>query len=100
MHDEPQWCFARMGRAVPAKNVDAASCSVAYEYDILNRRVSRIKGGETNDFVYNGSQVDADLDENGDLLSSYVWGTENDNLLALRLGIGLFWVRTSPYLHR
>jgi len=62
-------------------SVDDASSFVEYEYDVLNRRTSRIEGGTTNHFVYDGNQVVADLDGNGDLLRTYVWGMGIDNLL-------------------
>ena len=64
------------------KSVDGASCSVEYEYDVLNRRTSRIEGSTTNYFVYNGNQVAADLDGTGNLLRTYVWGYGIDNLLS------------------
>ncbi|MEA2067727.1 MAG: RHS repeat-associated core domain-containing protein, partial [Verrucomicrobiota bacterium] len=59
------------------KSVD----NVEYEYDVLTRRTSRIEGGTTNFFVYNGNQVAADLDGSGNLLRTYVWGMGIDNLL-------------------
>ncbi|MBW2690920.1 MAG: RHS repeat-associated core domain-containing protein, partial [Deltaproteobacteria bacterium] len=64
------------------KSVDGASCSVAYEYDVLGRRVSRIEGSTTNLFVHEGNQVVADLDGSGNLLRTYVWGMGIDNLLS------------------
>ena len=68
-------------------NVDAASSRIAYEYDVLNRRISRtsIAGGITNVefYVYNGNQVAADLDGSGNLLRTYIWGQGIDNLLAM-----------------
>jgi len=65
------------------KSVDDASSFVEYEYDVLNRRASRIEGSSTNYFVYNGNQVVADLDGSGNLLRTYVWGTGIDNLLSM-----------------
>ena len=56
---------------------------IQYSYDVLNRRISRIEGTTTNYFVYDGNQVVTDLDGNGDLLRTYVWGTGIDNLLSM-----------------
>jgi RHS repeat-associated protein len=61
---------------------DSITSSVAYEYDVLGRRVSRIEDGVTNFFIYDGNQVVADLDGDGDILRSYVWGQGIDNLLS------------------
>ncbi len=55
---------------------------VFYEYDVLDRRVSRIEGTTTNYFIYDGDQVAADLDGSGNLLRTYVWGQGIDNLLS------------------
>lgn len=58
-----------------------ASSFVSYTYDVMDRRVSRTEGSNTVLFVYDGNQVVADVDENGGLLRSYVWGAGIDNLL-------------------
>ena len=64
------------------KSVDDTPSFVEYEYDVLNRRISRAEGGTTNYYVYNGNQVVADLDDTGALLRTYVWGMGIDNLLS------------------
>ncbi|WP_372845273.1 RHS repeat-associated core domain-containing protein [Pontiella sp.] len=64
------------------KSVDGASCSVAYEYDVLGRRTARFDNNSTNYYVYSGNQIVADLDGSGNLLRTYVWGPGIDNLLA------------------
>jgi len=71
-------------------SVTTATAVVSYEYDVLNRRVSRIESeisnpssAITNWFVYNGNQVIADLDGSGNLLRTYVWGAGIDNLLSM-----------------
>jgi len=68
--------------------VDGASSSAKYEYDVLGRCVSRIEheipnpaSAITNWFVHDGNQVVADLDGEGNLLRTYVWGPGIDNLL-------------------
>lgn len=71
-------------------SVTSVSSVVNYSYDVLGRRTSRtVAGGgdpgstNTEFYVYDGNQVVADLDENGNLLRSYVWGPGIDNLLAM-----------------
>ncbi len=56
--------------------------SVSYEYDVLDRRISRTENDETTYFVYDNNQVVADLDGDGNLLRTYVWGQGIDNLLS------------------
>ncbi len=56
--------------------------SVEYEYDALNRCISRTETTNTIFYIYNGNQVAADLDESGNLLRTYIWGQGIDNLLA------------------
>ena len=63
------------------KSVGNASGTLKYEYDVLDRRISRTEGSTTNHFAYDGNQVVADLDGAGKLLRTYVWGTGIDNLL-------------------
>jgi RHS repeat-associated protein len=66
-------------------NVDAASCRIAYAYDVLGRKVSRTacfqQATNVEHYVYSGNQVVADLDGDGNLLRTYVWGSGIDNLL-------------------
>ena len=68
------------------KNASLAEAqSVEYEYDVLGRRTSRTAGilpAEVEHYVYNGQQVVADLDADGNLLRTYVWGPGIDNLLS------------------
>jgi RHS repeat-associated protein len=63
--------------------VSSAYSVVNYSYDVLGRRDSRIEGTNTEHYVYAGNQVSADLDGNGNVLRSYVWGAGIDNLLAI-----------------
>jgi RHS repeat-associated protein len=70
-------------------NVDAASCRVAYDYDVLGRKVARYvvppSGGsptEEEHYIYDGNQIVADVDATGNLLRTYVWGKGIDNLLS------------------
>ena len=58
-----------------------------YEYDALGRRVSTTSIEGTTRHVYDeGWQVIADLDANGDVVASYVWGDGVDRLLAVKVG--------------
>ena len=58
-----------------------------YEYDALGRRVSTTTIEGTTRHVYDDRwQVVADLDANGDVVVSYVWGDGIDNLLAVNVG--------------
>ena len=58
-----------------------------YEYDALGRRVSTTTLEGTTRHVYDdGWQVIADLDANGDVVASYVWGDGVDRLLAVKVG--------------
>jgi len=62
--------------------------SVSYSYDVLGRKVSRTAGvspAEVEYYVYNGHQVAADLDGNGNVIRSYTWGPGIDNLLSMTL---------------
>jgi RHS repeat-associated protein len=74
------------------KAVSSQQSAVSYTYDVLGRRVSCTVAegqdlGTTNvvHYVYDGNQVVADLDENGDLLRTYVWGGGIDNLLSMTI---------------
>ena len=58
-----------------------------YAYDALGRRVSTTTIEGTVRHVYDDSwQCIADIDENGNVLRSYVWGEGIDNLLAVKIG--------------
>ena len=58
-----------------------------YEYDALGRRVSTTSIEGTTRHVYDEDwQVIADLDEDGNVVASYVWGDGIDRLLAVKVG--------------
>jgi RHS repeat-associated protein len=58
-----------------------------YSYDALGRRVATTTFEGTIRHVYdNNWQCIADVDTNGNVLCSYVWGDGIDNLLAVRIG--------------
>jgi RHS repeat-associated protein len=58
-----------------------------YAYDALGRRISTTTLEGTVRHVYDDSwQCLADIDENGNVLRSYVWGEGIDNLLAVKIG--------------
>jgi RHS repeat-associated protein len=59
----------------------------SYAYDALGRRVSTTSIEGTTRHVYDdGWQVLADLDANGNVVASYVWGDGIDRLLAVKVG--------------
>ena len=59
----------------------------AYAYDALGRRVTTRNAVGTERHVYDDNwQVIADLDEDGNVVRSYVWGEGIDRLLAVRIG--------------
>ncbi len=59
----------------------------SYAYDALGRRVSTTTQEGTVRHVYDDSwQCLADIDGNGNVLRSYVWGEGIDNLLAVKIG--------------
>jgi RHS repeat-associated protein len=64
-------------------SVASTTSTISYTYDILGRRTSRTEGSITNYYVYDGQQVVADLDGDGKLLRTYVWGMGIDNLLSM-----------------
>ena len=58
-----------------------------YAYDALGRRVSTTTQEGTVRHIYDDSwQCLADIDENGNVLRSYVWGEGIDKLLAVKIG--------------
>ena len=64
-----------------------------YEYDVLGRLASYTKApdlpaAKTTLYVYDGDQIIADTDKNGELLKTYVWGAGVDNLLAVTVHSG------------
>ena len=59
----------------------------SYAYDALGRRVFTTTLEGTIRHVYDDNwQCLADIDENGNVLRSYVWGEGIDNLLAVKIG--------------
>jgi len=58
-----------------------------YEYDALGRRIATANMEGTTRHVYDDNwQVVADVDTNGNVIVSYVWGDGIDNLLAVKVG--------------
>ncbi len=67
----------------------------SYAYDALGRRVSTTTLDGTVCYIYDDSwQCLADIDENGTVLRSYVWGEGIDNLLAVRIGTETYMALT------
>ena len=66
-----------------------------YAYDALSRRVSTTTLEGTTRHVYDDNwQVIADIDENGSVVASYVWGEDIDNLLAVNIGGATYYALT------
>ena len=58
-----------------------------YAYDALGRRVTTRNAEGTERHVYDDNwQVVADLDEDGNVVRSYVWGEGIDRILAVKIG--------------
>ena len=66
-----------------------------YAYDALGRRVSTTTFEGTTRHVYDDNwQVIADIDENGSVVASYVWGDGIDKLLAVSIGGATYYALT------
>ena len=67
----------------------------SYTYDALGRRVSTTTREGTTRHVYDDNwQVIADIDEQGNVIASYVWGEGIDNLLAVTIGGATYYPLT------
>ena len=67
----------------------------SYTYDALNRRVSTTTLEGTTRHVYdNNWQVIADIDANGNVVASYVWGEGIDKLRAVSVGGSTYYPLT------
>jgi RHS repeat-associated protein len=67
----------------------------SYEYDALGRRVSTTTLEGMTRHVYDDNwQVVADIDANGNVIASYVWGDGIDNLLAVKIGGATYYPLT------
>ena len=67
----------------------------SYTYDALGRRVTTITLEGTTRHVYdNNWQVVADIDEQGSVVASYVWGEGVDKLLAVTIGGATYYALT------
>lgn len=69
-------------------SVSSATSTVRYAYDVLSRRISRtriagVSPAEVEQYVYDGTQIVADLDASGNILRTYIWGPGIDNLLSM-----------------
>jgi hypothetical protein len=53
---------------------DNAGVVTAYKYDALGRRIEKNVGGTITQFLYDGSRVIEELDVDGTLDASYVYG--------------------------
>ena len=66
-----------------------------YAYDALSRRVSTTTLEGTTRHIYdNNWQVIADIDEQGSVIASYVWGEGIDKLLAVTIGGATYYALT------
>ncbi len=67
----------------------------SYAYDALGRRASTTTLEGTIRHVYDGSwQVIADIDEDDNVVASYVWGDGIDRLLAVKVGGATYYPLT------
>ena len=66
----------------------------SYTYDAFGRRATTTTAAGTIRHVYDGNQCIADLDEQGNVLRTYVWGPGIDNLLAIRAGGATYYTLT------
>ena len=67
----------------------------SYAYDALGRRVSTTTQEGTMRHVYDDNwQVIADIDANGNVIASYVWGDGIDNLLAVKISGATYYPLT------
>ena len=67
----------------------------SYAYDALSRRVSTTTLEGTTRHVYdNNWQCIADIDEQGNVVASYVWGEGIDKLLAVTIGGATYYALT------
>ena len=67
----------------------------SYTYDALGRRVSTTTREGTTRHVYDDNwQVIADIDEQGNVIASYVWGEGIDRLLAVTIGGATYYALT------
>ena len=67
----------------------------SYTYDALSRRVSTTTLERTTRHIYdNNWQVIADIDEQGNIIASYVWGEGIDKLLAVTVGGSTYYALT------
>ena len=67
----------------------------SYTYDALSRRVSTTTRGGTTRHVYDDNwQCIADIDGQGNVVASYVWGDGIDKLLAVTIGGATYYPLT------
>ena len=67
----------------------------SYTYDALGRRVSTTTLDGTIRHIYDDNwQVIADIDEQGNVVCSYVWGEGIDHLLAVKIGDASYYPLT------
>jgi len=68
---------------VTLNNPTTNNLTTFYSYDVLGRRISVFDGSNTIHMIYDGNQVVAELDQNGDLLRTYTYGPGIDNILSI-----------------
>ena len=66
-----------------------------YAYDAMSRRVSTTTFEGTTRHIYDDNwQVIADIDENGSVVASYIWGEGIDKLLSVTIGGATYYPLT------
>ena len=100
-----QYAYDIMDRVYSYDDLDrlASDGDVAYTYDAADNRMTRTEDGETITYTLEGTtrhiyddnwQVIADIDENGSVVASYVWGEGIDKLLAVTIGGATYYPLT------
>ncbi|MEE9368735.1 MAG: RHS repeat-associated core domain-containing protein [Pontiella sp.] len=66
-------------------NIGGTSTPITYGYDVLNRKISRTEGlsSSVEYYVYDDEHVIADIDDLGNLMRSYTYGNERDDILSM-----------------
>ena len=81
----PAETVIRCGLTVSTRT--STDVTTIYAYDALGRRVTTRNAEGSERHVYDDNwQVVADLDEDGNVVRSYVWGEGIDRLLAVKIG--------------
>ena len=76
----------RLTNVVDRASSGVVTQTVAFVYDAMNRRLSKMVNGEVTCFLYNHDDSWADLDGSSDIVARYLLGARIDELLARQRG--------------